>query len=642
MWGMTPAFDCVDVYDKALGIATLPTQTKGQKKKAKKKAEVLVNSDEPINILLAQPGDIRHVLKTLAQRRRHKKRPVHFYISEVTNETLARHMLLMRVLADWELPIRYRTNTFLELFGNATIQRRTEQYVDGLAKELIHLVCDGDAECGLDDLFDFSLLKYKTKDALEAIFKTWGKTVPFDTKELHDRRLRALYKDRYDFRRNVLDWDFHDRLKPHAGVVHIKQYRLWRQTGVAYEFGDQVYSQPNRSMSSYAEGRQKGRSHLRRGFWCDIVSSPFIAFGINTEMPNKHASGLFEIHNKNSGSEQHRHHAVEVAVHTVASCLYEIETGKVYKMKQAHEVWSGLGKANEAADKLKEDEIAAEAGENAGAEETKAPEPAVEAKPEKTDEGDDAEVVTLDTPAVKEMKQKELGLAGGDGVYDSDDDPDSEPEEVAQEERAPPAPSTAAAAPPLPVPAPAPAAPAADEEAPAAEETAEERAKREAEEAAALERAETIWEILEDAKIFLMDVTVQDLIQKPKKRYKGLFDMVYFSFLSSGVLAKGKEMEQFLKPKAVVVAEGIKHVCGMTKEQRHAYATNIDNFATAAGLKPVDEAAAPKFWWRDMPDPFADPNRTLNKERKEELEKEKEANKKRTKWDNGVAVYLRE
>ena len=66
------------------------------------------------------------------------------------------------------------------------------------------------------------------------------------------------------------------------------------------------------------------------------------------------------------------------------------------------------------------------------------------------------------------------------------------------------------------------------------------------------------------------------------------------------------------------------------------------DFATAAGLKPVDEAAAPKFWWRDMPDPFADPNRTLNKERKEELEKEKEANKKRTKWDNGVAVYLRE
>ena len=125
MWGMTPAFDCVDVYDKALGIATLPTQTKGQKKKAKKKAEVLVNSDEPINILLAQPGDIRHVLKTLAQRRRHKKRPVHFYISEVTNETLARHMLLMRVLADWELPMSDEEDAIED---SARLQSRYRDY----------------------------------------------------------------------------------------------------------------------------------------------------------------------------------------------------------------------------------------------------------------------------------------------------------------------------------------------------------------------------------------------------------------------------------------------------------------------------------------------------------------------------------
>ena len=178
-------------------------------------------------------------------------------------------------------------------------------------------------------------------------------------------------------------------------------------------------------------------------------------------------------------------------------------------------------------------------------------------------------------------------------------------------------------------------------DAPAEVETEEERLRREAEEAAAIERAETIMEILEDAKIFLMDITLQDLIQKPKKRYKGLFDMVYFSFLSSGILAKGKEIQQFLKPKAVVAAEGIKHVCGMNKDQRHAYATNIDKFAEAAGFKAVDDAA-PKFWWRDMPDPFADPNRTISKERKEEIEKEKEANKKRTRWDNGIAVYLKE
>lgn len=30
--------------------------------------------------------------------------------------------------------------------------------------------------------------------------------------------------------------------------------RGWRLGGVAYEFGDQVYDQPNRTMVSYAEG----------------------------------------------------------------------------------------------------------------------------------------------------------------------------------------------------------------------------------------------------------------------------------------------------------------------------------------------------------------------------------------------------
>ena len=31
-------------------------------------------------------------------------------------------------------------------------------------------------------------------------------------------------------------------------------YRGWRLEGIAYEIGDQVYEQPNRTMISYAEG----------------------------------------------------------------------------------------------------------------------------------------------------------------------------------------------------------------------------------------------------------------------------------------------------------------------------------------------------------------------------------------------------
>lgn len=46
---------------------------------------------------------------------------------------------------------------------------------------------------------------------------------------------------------------------------------------------------------------------------------------------------------QNSGSEQHRHNTVEVALHNIISYLWELETGLVYKMSKIHDVFSGLG-----------------------------------------------------------------------------------------------------------------------------------------------------------------------------------------------------------------------------------------------------------------------------------------------------------
>lgn len=45
-----------------------------------------------------------------------------FYVWEGQIEVLARHLLLLGVAKDWELPIRQRANTFLEIFGNAFLQ----------------------------------------------------------------------------------------------------------------------------------------------------------------------------------------------------------------------------------------------------------------------------------------------------------------------------------------------------------------------------------------------------------------------------------------------------------------------------------------------------------------------------------------
>ena len=35
-----------------------------------------------------------------------------------------------------------------------------------------------------------------------------------------------------------------------------------------------------------------------KGFWGDIVCSPYFAIGIDSDTPNKHAEGLYEIQNK--------------------------------------------------------------------------------------------------------------------------------------------------------------------------------------------------------------------------------------------------------------------------------------------------------------------------------------------------------
>ena len=55
---------------------------------------------------------------------------------------------------------------------------------------------------------------------------------------------------------------------------------------------------------------------------------------------------------QNTGTEQHRHHAVEVALYNLFSYLWEIETGKVYQMMKANDIYSGLG--GEATIKFKE------------------------------------------------------------------------------------------------------------------------------------------------------------------------------------------------------------------------------------------------------------------------------------------------
>ena len=209
---------------------------------------------------------MRHVLQALAAARAAPTSvPLEFSIFEQAPEALARHLLLVAVALDFELPRRERAELLLELLANALLREKTAAYLAAKARALQRLFAH--EEGPLVGVVDLSLLKMKQRDEVEAVFGTWLEEVPFDVVRLRDERLRRLYQERYDARRNVLDWDYNMELVPvGATIVHKIHFREWRMTGIAYELRDSSYSCPNRSLASMAAGRENGRSVMKRGF----------------------------------------------------------------------------------------------------------------------------------------------------------------------------------------------------------------------------------------------------------------------------------------------------------------------------------------------------------------------------------------
>ena len=75
--------------------------------------------------------------------------------------------------------------------------------------------------------------------------------------------------------------------------VNIREYRDWRNKGVAFEIRMATYVKANRTMSSYIDGNRSslladkekgGQSCLVRGFWGDIVISPYPTLSLEVDL----------------------------------------------------------------------------------------------------------------------------------------------------------------------------------------------------------------------------------------------------------------------------------------------------------------------------------------------------------------------
>ncbi|XP_069763722.1 dynein axonemal assembly factor 3-like isoform X2 [Narcine bancroftii] len=248
-----------------------------------------------------------------------------FYIVENNLELIGRHLLFLSIALEppRTMGLQEKSELLLELFGNSLIRSQTAIYLQENANNFIHYITDLDYLHKKLPMVDMYNLKFKERDQLEAIFKFWRNPDPkmFQINKLWDLRNRQYLGNRYDSKQGVYDWDLHMKLYDRgACVINNWQYYQWRDKGLAFEIREGLYDVPNKSLASGLLMNYKGEKIPARGYWGDIVTSPYIAFGIVSEEESllKKANGM------------HVKTAQDISEYNVIALLHELVTKEKY------------------------------------------------------------------------------------------------------------------------------------------------------------------------------------------------------------------------------------------------------------------------------------------------------------------------
>jgi dynein assembly factor 3, axonemal len=94
---------------------------------------VEVEADEkPINVLLSETCDLRHIMKSLSDvlpLSKPRTQPLHIYIHEKNYECLARDLLFLTVMCETGMSKRDRMELFMDLYGNCNLRDKTDSYL---------------------------------------------------------------------------------------------------------------------------------------------------------------------------------------------------------------------------------------------------------------------------------------------------------------------------------------------------------------------------------------------------------------------------------------------------------------------------------------------------------------------------------
>ncbi|KAG7507583.1 hypothetical protein JOB18_038793 [Solea senegalensis] len=276
-WGFSPALDL---------LTTGPQRDKRQ--------------GEEVNVLLVGSGDPRHILKTISGLQ--NEQSLHVWVIENSMEVLARQLLLLylALMPQESIGLHEKTEVYLEVFGNSEIRSQTEEIVKHAASQLSLCVSET-VETAAHTCLNTALLKFKERDELARIFKLWLRpqasssssssssssregAAPVLMSKAWDYRVRQHLGTRYDARRGCFDWDLSMKLhEKGCGVINKQEYVRWRERGLAFEMREGVYHVTNPSLLSFRVFSQRGNSVAVRGYWGDIVSSPFLCYGIESD-----------------------------------------------------------------------------------------------------------------------------------------------------------------------------------------------------------------------------------------------------------------------------------------------------------------------------------------------------------------------
>lgn len=306
LWGHSPALDLQQLIEDS--------------------APTSVSEMTSVNVLLAGAGDVRHVVRTLAQMYRHPfARRVHIHVLEPSVEAAARQLLLLTLALEPSevLGPLHKARAFLEIHGNTLLRPNTLQYVRHKANQLIYMVTDPNYLKSRLPLVSLDYLKYKERDYLEGVYKFWRNSTQqeFDIVNFWDSRLRASLGVRYDSRQGLFDWDYH--MKMNSSVeggtpITTQEYIGWRETGVAYRWPETECTDVNVTLAS---GTISPHTFGMCNYLGEQLTGPYVSYGLECEDED-----MLKKYNN-----QFMKSSTEIAERNVTRFMYELAYRKPYE-----------------------------------------------------------------------------------------------------------------------------------------------------------------------------------------------------------------------------------------------------------------------------------------------------------------------